>query len=100
MARMMFVSNFNTPSMHIISSTAALATPIADVIPIASNTKTAPHARQSTYLSCVDALHRKNIESQIYEQETTDRCTSARRNTGCFAEWQQNRRVRLREYQL
>ena len=100
MAKMMFVSNLDTPSINIISTTDALATPIAEGIPIATNTETASHTRQSTQLSCVDASHRKNIESQVYEQEITDRCTSARRNTGCVAEWQQNRRVRLREYQL
>ena len=83
-----------------LRQTAALATPLAGATPIARNAISAPTTRQPTSHIRVDALHRRITERHIYDKEITDRCTSARRNTGCIAQWQQNRRVRLREYQL
>ena len=51
-------------------------------------------------MTCLLSTQQQATESTVNDQKNADRCTSARRNTGCVAEWQQNRRVRLREYQL
>ena len=48
-------------------------------------------------MTCLLSSQQQATESTINDQKNADRCTSARRNTGCIAQRKQDRRVWLRE---
>ena len=100
MARMMYVNHLDYTSEMGLRQSAKNAVPDGRPFSVASHILSDAQMRQPSPYIRVDAQHRRITERHLYDQEITDRCASARRNTGCLAQWQQNRGIRLREYQL
>src|SRR6056300_935017 len=100
MARMMYVTHLDYASENDLWQGGHPPLSGGHPYSIASHILPDAQTRQLSPYIRVDALHRRITERHIYDQEITDRCASARRNTGCLAQWQQNRGIRLREYQL
>ena len=44
-------------------------------------------------MTCLLSTQQQATESTVNDQKNADRCTSARRNTGCIAQRKQDRRV-------
>ena len=77
--------------MHLVFSFSAFGTSVVHL------TLGSVYQTLEKIMTCLLSKQQQATESTVNDQKNADRCTSARRNTGCIAQRKQDRRVWLRE---